>query len=70
MGKFFTNWKTSLFGVGAGALNMLANGASWKTVLVSVFMAAFGLVAKDYDKSNAPAPLAVAASTTEATRLK
>jgi hypothetical protein len=41
------NWKTTVFGLGAGALNLLANGTNWKQVLLSVGIAAFGLVAKD-----------------------
>jgi hypothetical protein len=43
------NWMTSLFGVGAGALNMFANGVNWKQVLVSVALAALGIVAKDHN---------------------
>jgi len=41
------NWKTSLFGLGAGALNLFANGANWKQVLFSVGIAAVGVFAKD-----------------------
>jgi hypothetical protein len=41
------NWKTTLFGIGAGALNMFANGANWKQVLVSGALAAIGIFAKD-----------------------
>jgi len=41
------NWKTSLFGIGAGALNLFANGANWKQVLFSVGLAAVGVLAKD-----------------------
>ncbi len=43
------NWKTTLFGLGAGALNMLANGTNWKQVLFSLGLAGFGLLAKDHD---------------------
>jgi hypothetical protein len=41
------NWKTSLFGLGAGALNLFANGVNWKQVLMSAAVAAVGLFAKD-----------------------
>lgn len=44
-----TNWKTTVFGLGAGALNLLANGTNWKQVLLSVGIAAIGLVAKDHN---------------------
>lgn len=43
------NWKTTLFGLAAGAFNLFANGANWKQVLVSVGLAGFGLFAKDHD---------------------
>lgn len=41
------SWKTTLLGIASGALNLFANGASWKQVLLSAGLAAFGLVAKD-----------------------
>lgn len=41
------NWKTSVFGLGAGVLNMFANGTNWKQVLVSAAFAALGLFSKD-----------------------
>jgi len=41
------NWMTSLFGLGAGALNLFANGAKWQQVVFSVALAALGVVAKD-----------------------
>ena len=41
------NWKTTVFGLGAGALNLLANGTNWKQVLLSLAVAGVGLVAKD-----------------------
>lgn len=53
----FGSWKTTLFGLGAGGLNMLANGTKWQQVCLSVAMAFLGLVAKDSNVSNAPAPL-------------
>jgi hypothetical protein len=37
-------WLRSLAGVGAGALNLLANGYGWKQVLVSAGLAALGIV--------------------------
>jgi hypothetical protein len=43
----FKSWKTSLFGLGAGILNMLANGTNWKQVLLSAGVAALGLFSKD-----------------------
>lgn len=45
----FSNWKTTLFGLGAGALNMFANGVGWKQVLLSIGLAAMGAVAKDHN---------------------
>jgi hypothetical protein len=44
------NWKTSLFGLGAGALNLFANGANWKQVLFSVGIAAVGGVRKGFER--------------------
>ena len=41
------NWKTTLFGVGAGALNMFANGTNWKQILLSCGLAFLGAFAKD-----------------------
>lgn len=43
------NWKTSLFGIGAGVLNLFANGTNWKQVLVAAAFASLGLFAKDHD---------------------
>lgn len=48
------SWKTSLLGLAAGGLNMLANGTSWKQVLLSVGFAAFGLFTKDHDVTGGP----------------
>lgn len=45
------NWKTTLFGLASGALNMFANGTNWKQVLVSLGLAGLGLLAKDHDVS-------------------
>ena len=43
----FKNWKTTLAGVGAGALNLFAQGMNWKSVLMSAGLAALGAFAKD-----------------------
>ena len=43
------NWKTTLIGLAAGLLHLVANGASWETAAVSVGVAALGAVAKDSD---------------------
>jgi hypothetical protein len=40
------NWKTTLAGLGAGALNLFANGVNWKQ-LVSVGVSAM-LLSKDH----------------------
>ena len=45
------NWKTTLFGIGAGVLNMFANGTNWKQVLLSAAVAAMGMFAKDHNVS-------------------
>jgi len=50
------NWKTSLFGIGAGALNLLANGTNWKQVLFTVGLSALGLFAKDNNVSGGTTP--------------
>lgn len=47
----FKNWKTTLAGFGAGALNLFANGANWKQVLVSAGLAFLGAFAKDHNVS-------------------
>lgn len=41
------NWKTTLIGIAAGILTLVANGASWETAAVSVAVAALGVSAKD-----------------------
>jgi hypothetical protein len=43
------NWKTSLAGLAAGALNLFANGHNWKQILLSVGVAGLGLFSKDYN---------------------
>ena len=59
----FSNWKATLAGIGAGALNMFANGVKWQQVLLSLGLALLGSVSKDFDKSNSPTPLATPQST-------
>lgn len=49
-----SNWKTTLFGLAAGGLNLLAQGTNWKTVLASVAIAAVGLFAKDGNVTGGP----------------
>lgn len=41
------NWKTTLFGLASGSLNLMANGLSWKTALFSAGLAALGFASKD-----------------------
>jgi hypothetical protein len=48
---FKTNWKTTLFGLGAAGLNLLANGTNWREVLFAVGIAALGIFAKDANVS-------------------
>lgn len=51
------SWKTSLFGLGGGILNILANGGftapdgkfDWKTLVVSARIAGLGIFAKDHN---------------------
>lgn len=43
----FKNWKTTLAGMGAGALNLVANGVNLKQIGFSLLLAAIGAVAKD-----------------------
>lgn len=41
------NWKTTALGLGAAVANLVANGMTVKTAVVSVFIAALGTFAKD-----------------------
>src|SRR5262245_37497121 len=43
------NWKTTLIGIAAGVLNLVANGATWKNAALSVLLGLFGASAKDHD---------------------
>jgi hypothetical protein len=43
------NWKTTIAGFGAGALNLLANGAKWQQIAFSVGVAVLGVLAKDHN---------------------
>lgn len=47
--SWLTNWKTTLFGLGAGALNLFANGTNWKQVLLTIGLSALGIAAKDFN---------------------
>lgn len=47
----FKSWKTTLLGLGLGALNLFANGASPKQVGLSLGLLALGAVAKDHNVS-------------------
>lgn len=47
--KMFKNWRTTLFGIGGGVLNMFANGTNWKQILMSVAITGIGLLAKDHN---------------------
>ena len=45
-----TNWKTTVAGIAAAAVNLWAAGgfaSNWKTFVVSAGMAALGIFAKD-----------------------
>jgi hypothetical protein len=56
-----TSPKTTAIGFAIGILNLLGSGAhvDWRSVAISAGIAALGMLAKDGDKSHAPAPLAV-----------
>jgi len=49
---FLSHYKTTLFGLAASALNLLANGTSWKQVAMSVALGLLGIFAKDFNKSS------------------
>jgi hypothetical protein len=48
------NWQTTLAGLGAGALNLFANGTDPKQIAFSVGMALLGTLAQDSLKKPAP----------------
>jgi hypothetical protein len=50
------NWKTTLFGLGAGILNMFANGTNWKQILLSAGVAGLGIFAKDSNVTGGTTP--------------
>lgn len=52
--RMFGNWKTSLLGVAAGVLNLIANGTDWKSALFSGVLTLLGLAAKDATTGSAP----------------
>lgn len=43
------NWHTTVLGLGAGGLNLLANGTNWKQVLLSLSLGALGAAAKSWN---------------------
>ena len=45
----FKNIWTTLAGIGAGGLNLLANGTKWQQVLLSVGITVLGAVSKDWN---------------------
>jgi hypothetical protein len=45
------NWKTTLLGLAAAFLNLLANGATPKSAAMSVALAALGAVAADHSQN-------------------
>lgn len=48
MSAFWKSWKTTIFGLGAGALNAAANGTSWKNIGFSALLAFLGAFAQDH----------------------
>jgi hypothetical protein len=50
------NWKTTLAGIGAGALQLFANGTNWKSVLLAASMAVLGTFAKDSNVTGGTTP--------------
>ena len=48
------NWKTTIAGLLAAALQMFANGTNWKSVLAATSVAAIGVLAKDSDNHSKP----------------
>ena len=45
------NWKTTLFGLGAGVLQLAAGGMDWKHIGLAVATSLLGLFAKDHDQT-------------------
>jgi hypothetical protein len=43
------SWKTSVFGLAAGVLNLLANGSGWKEIALSTAITLLGLSSKDHN---------------------
>lgn len=41
------NWKTTLAGLAAAALQLFSQGTGWKNILASIGLAAIGSFAKD-----------------------
>lgn len=61
------NWKTTAAGLAMAFLNLLiaglTSGVTLKDAAISAAIATIGVLAKDFDKSNAPNPLASPQST-------
>ncbi len=49
-------WLRSIFGLAAGGLNLFANGTNWKQVLLSIAVAALGVVSHLSSTSNTSQP--------------
>lgn len=54
MFRLLGNWQTTLLGVAAGILNLMANGTHWKSALMSGALTLMGLVAKDANTGSSP----------------
>lgn len=50
------NWKTTLLGIGAGALQLFSQGVNWKSILASLGIAALGAVSKDFNVTGGTKP--------------
>lgn len=65
---FSGSWKTTVIGILGGVMNYLValgpnlptDGKGWGVVMVSAFLAALGMAAKDSNMSNSSHPMAVA----------
>lgn len=52
--RMLGNWQTTLLGVAAGVLNLMANGTHWRSALMSGVFTLMGLVAKDANTGSQP----------------
>ena len=57
--KFNMTWLRSIFGLGAGGLNLLANGTNWKQVLLSLAVAGLGVATHLTSTSGSPVVVSV-----------